>query len=269
MYMCAKQSGRSSKALKPPKFAKSKGKAKPKAKTNQKSTNNPPAKSKTRVRFSFPKGNYPRLVLLGNSNVGKSSLTKLLLSHPRWYKGKIGKTAGSTVRLTIINDPTLGYHVIDLPGFGRMVRLSRGEEKYVQEEMIRYLDRDRPNIFLALVIISVDRLQDELKKWYHDRADTIPLNLEFIQLLNELQIPHIVVLNKKDKVNSYQLQQIRSDLETVLQDSHIELQGIDAQDGLLMILETSTKQKQGIKELKTAIRQRAGKIDYKKYPQDH
>jgi GTP-binding protein EngB required for normal cell division len=38
----------------------------------------------------------PSLLIIGNSNVGKSSITKLLLPNPKIFKGKIGKSPGST-----------------------------------------------------------------------------------------------------------------------------------------------------------------------------
>ena len=162
-----------------------------------------------KTNFSYPRGNFPRLCLIGNSNVGKSSLTKLLLSHPKWYKGKVGKTPGSTVRLTIINDPKLNYHVIDLPGFGRMTRLSRTSEEFIQNQILKYLRLDRDNIFLTLLVIAMDRLKDELEKWYFKNEETIPLSIEFIQYFIKNEIPCLIILNKSDKLNKYQRDDIK------------------------------------------------------------
>ena len=60
----------------------------------------------------------PTLLIIGNSNVGKSSITRLLLPNPRKFKGKIGKSPGSTLLVKPITQPNLKYKIIDLPGFG-------------------------------------------------------------------------------------------------------------------------------------------------------
>lgn len=218
-----------------------------------------------KLNFSYPRGNFPRLCLIGNSNVGKSSLTKLILSHPKWYKGKVGKTAGSTVRLTIINDPNLNYHVIDLPGFGRMVRLSRSSEEFIQNQILKYLRLDRRNIFLILLVIAMDRLQDELKKWYYQNEKTIPLSIEFIQYFIENEIPCAILLNKSDKLNIYQRKEVKQTFLNVLSDFNLDLEQLKASNKIIDIIECSTKSKQGIKEIKNLIQNEASRINLTKF----
>ncbi|WP_371805739.1 GTPase [Candidatus Lokiarchaeum ossiferum] len=218
-----------------------------------------------KIKFSYPRGNFPRLCLIGNSNVGKSSLTKNLLSHPQWYKGKIGKTAGSTVRLTIINDPALNYHVIDLPGFGRMTRLDRSSEAFVQEQILKYIEIDRNNIFLMLMVSSADRLGEELDKWYFQNEETVPLTIEFIQFMLNNNIPTVLVLNKIDKLNSYHLKALKEKLLQVFSDFEIEIQGFEATSGFLGILETSASQETGIKELKAVVLQHSQQLQMQEY----
>ncbi len=218
-----------------------------------------------KIKFSFPRGNFPRLCLIGNSNVGKSSITKSLLSHPQWYKGKIGKTAGSTVRLTIINDPVLNYHVIDLPGFGRMTRLARKSEEFVQQQIIKYIELDRKNIFLMLMISSADRLGEELDKWYFQNEETVPLTIEFIQFMLKNEIPTVLIINKIDKLNSYQLKSLREKLLHVISDFEIEITGFDSETGFLGILETSARKETGIKELKNTIKLYSQKLNMDAY----
>ncbi len=218
-----------------------------------------------KLKFSYPRGNFPRLCLIGNSNVGKSSLTKLLLSHPQWYKGKVGKTAGSTVRLTIINDPSHNYHIIDLPGFGRMTRLMRKSESYVQDQILNYIKMDKNNIFLMLLIVSADRLEEELEKWYYQNEETIPLTIEFPQLIAQHNIKSLLVLNKIDKINSYKSKIVRKKLTEVLDNFDIKEQGIDSNEGLLGVHETSTKKEIGINELKNIIQIHSQRLNLKNY----
>ena len=217
----------------------------------------------TKIKFFYPRGNFPRLCLIGNSNVGKSSLTKLLLSHPRWYKSKIGKTAGSTVRLMIINDPNLGYHMIDLPGFGRMTRLSRQSQDVIQNQILKYVELDAQNIFLMLIVISAERLNDELEKWFFKKADTIPLSIEFIQLMEKHAIPCAVVLNKIDRLNKYQRKQLREKFLHVLSEFKIELAPSPGTSGLLDIIETSARDKNnlGVADLKQLIATQAASLN--------
>jgi GTP-binding protein EngB required for normal cell division len=220
-----------------------------------------------KIKFFFPRGNFPRLCLIGNSNVGKSSLTKLLLSHPRWYKSKIGKTAGSTVRLTIINDPNLNYHMIDLPGFGRMIRLSRQSQDVVQNQILKYVDLDARNIFLMIIVISAERLDDELEKWFFKKANTIPLSIEFIQLMEKHAIPCVVVLNKIDRLNKYHRKQLQEKFLHVLSEFNIEIASSHNNIGLLDIIETSAKEKNnpGMSELKQLIASQAAQLDLNKF----
>ena len=222
-----------------------------------------------KIKFSYPRGNFPRLCLIGNSNVGKSSLTKNLLSHPQWYKGKIGKTAGSTVRLTIINDPALNYHVIDLPGFGRMTRLDRSSEAFVQEQILKYVEFDRNNIFLMLMVSSADRLGEELDKWYFQNEETVPLTIEFIQFMLKNNIPTVLVLNKIDKLNSYKLKDLKKKLLQVFSDFEIDIEGLDAISGFLGILETSAQKNIGIKELKSFVLQHSQRLQMDNFDDRH
>ncbi len=218
-----------------------------------------------KTNFSYPRGNFPRLCLIGNSNVGKSSLTKLLLSHPKWFKSKIGKTAGSTVRLTIINDPKLNYHVIDLPGFGRMTRLSRSSEEFVQNQILKYLRLDRDNIFLTLFVVAMDRLKDELEKWYFKNEKTIPLSIEFVQYFIKNEIPFIIILNKSDKLNKYQRNDIKKTFLRVLSDFDINTDDLKSKQSVFDVIECSTKTKIGIKEIKQIIYESASNLQMENY----
>ena len=90
-------------------------------------------------------GNFPRLVLLGNSNVGKSSITRYLLNKKKLTIGKIGKRAGSTVTLKLYSDPSNPYQIVDLPGFGAMTRTSKDAKNKIHNRIIRYVEKDKKN----------------------------------------------------------------------------------------------------------------------------
>ena len=218
-----------------------------------------------KVEFSFPRGQFPRLCLVGNSNVGKSSITKLLLSHPHLYKGKVGKTPGSTTRLNLINDTNLNYQVIDLPGFGYMRRVDRQSRETVQDQILQYIEADARCIFLMLLIISADRLTEELDKWYFKNSTTIPLSIELLQYILNQGISCVMVLNKIDKLNRFQIENMREKIRQVLAAFHIEVTSFTHEQGLLGIIETSVTQKIGLSELKQVVVMHANRINLKSF----
>lgn len=201
-------------------------------------------------------GDIPRLVMLGNSNVGKSSVVKYLLTDKKLATGAIGKHAGSTVSLKLYDDRNLPYQIIDMPGFGVMTRTSKKMQDKIYDKIIQYVEGDRGNIFLALVIINAIRVEDELKKWYYENKKTIPLSYEFVMWLNDIGLPSIVVLNKIDKLKKYQLRNVEKEIHKVIYELGVPIVGFDAESGLLEILKVSTKNGKNMKTLRRHINQR-------------
>ena len=79
----------------------------------------------------------PSLLIIGNSNVGKSTITRSLLPNPKKFKGKTGKSPGSTLLIKPITQPSMAYQIVDLPGFGYMKHTSRRREEHVAGPRIR------------------------------------------------------------------------------------------------------------------------------------
>ena len=78
----------------------------------------------------------PSLLVIGNSNVGKSSITKLLLKDASKYKGKIGKNPGSTLLIRPISQKNMPYQIIDLPGFGYAKGSSQRRESHIKQQIV-------------------------------------------------------------------------------------------------------------------------------------
>ncbi len=201
------------------------------------------------------KENFPRLVLVGNSNVGKSTIAKFFLKNKKLATGAIGKHAGSTFTLKLYKDPNLSFEIVDLPGFGAMTRTARHMKDKIHTQIIDYVERDKPNIFLIMVIINGIRVLDELEKWFYQEKDTIPLTFEFISWISEIKLPCILVVNKIDRLKKRELTQIIQEIKKVLEEFNID---IDEKSpiGLQKIFMVSAKNKVNMQELKIFVDQR-------------
>ena len=152
----------------------------------------------------------PSLLIIGNSNVGKSAIASLLLPNSKSYKGKSGKYPGSTQLIKSISHLKLPYEIIDLPGFGFMKGISRRREEHTKKQLILHIEKHYSDYFLALVIINILRIEDELTKYHSANSTTLPLSYELIQFLKEFNFPLLIIINKIDKVSDYHKQRIIS-----------------------------------------------------------
>ena len=152
----------------------------------------------------------PSLLIMGNSNVGKSSITRLLLPNPKRFKGRAGKQPGSTLLIKPIEFPQLPYKIVDLPGFGYMKNSSRRREEHIKKQIVIHIEKHHTEYFFGLVILNSLRIEDELKKYFIENNTAIPLTFELIKFLKEFEIPLLVILNKIDKISVFDKKRIIS-----------------------------------------------------------
>lgn len=145
----------------------------------------------------------PSLLIIGNSNVGKSSITRVLLPNPKKFKGKTGKTPGSTLLIKPIIQTNLPYQIVDLPGFGYMKHSSRRREEHIKKQIVVHIEKHHRKYFFGLVIINILRIEDEINKYFIQNKDTIPFNFELIKFLDEFEIPLLIIINKIDKFSIF------------------------------------------------------------------
>ncbi len=150
----------------------------------------------------------PSLLIIGNSNVGKSSITRLLLPSTKQFKGKTGKTPGSTLLINPIIQKGLPYKIVDLPGFGYMRHSSRRREEHIKKQIVIHIEKNYTQYFFGLVIINILRIEDEISKYFIQNTETIPLSFELIKFLKEFEIPILVIINKIDKVSNFDKKRI-------------------------------------------------------------
>ena len=130
----------------------------------------------------YPKGNLPEIVLVGKSNVGKSSFINTMLN--RKNLARTSNTPGKTRQINFYNIDD-NFYFVDLPGYGYS-KMSKEEKvisgKYIEE----YLEK-RNNIHLIILVLDIR---------HKPTADDI-LMYKYILKTN---LPYIVVTNKADKI---------------------------------------------------------------------
>lgn len=208
--------------------------------------------------------NKPYLLVIGNSNVGKSSITRLLLPNPKLYKGKAGKQPGSTLLIKSVDFPQMPYKIVDLPGFGYMKSSSRRREEHIKTQLVIHIEKHHNEYFFGLVVLNILRIEDELQKYYFNKKTTIPLTFELINLLQEFEIPLLVVLNKIDKVSVFDKKRIILLLVNSAKDYGINVVPIPDEEIRIYekvpFLEFSATKKTNLTKLKTIIQQKLNQI---------
>lgn len=200
----------------------------------------------------------PSLLIIGNSNVGKSSVTRLLLSNPRKFKGKTGKSPGSTLLIRPITQPNMKFQVIDLPGFGYMSHSSHRRSEHVKKQIVIHIEKHHEDYFLCFIVLNILRIEDEIQKYFIKNKQTIPLSFELIKFLNEFDIPLLVIMNKIDKVSNFdKTKKINLFLKSA-EEFGLELMHLDEffkkNDARIPFIEFSALKKVNLEKLKKMVR---------------
>lgn len=130
----------------------------------------------------YPKGNLPEIVLVGKSNVGKSSFINTMLG--RKNLARTSNTPGKTRQINFYNIDDVFYFV-DLPGYG-FSKMSK-EEKIVSGKYIEEYLEKRQNIALIVHLLDIR----------HEPTEDDKLMYDYILRTN---LPFMVITNKADKI---------------------------------------------------------------------
>ena len=175
----------------------------------------------------FPRDGRPEIVFAGRSNVGKSSLLNQLLG--RKGLAKTSKTPGKTrtINFFVANDRVF---FVDLPGYG-FARAPKGLRETWGTMITSYL-KGRATLRLAVHLID-------------SRHPPTKNDHELLALLDEAEVPTLLVATKCDKLNQSQratfLAAIRRDLEL---------------DDDALVLPVSNLTGEGVKELWSVLDER-------------
>ncbi|WP_254537217.1 GTP-binding protein EngB [Halomarina litorea] len=135
------------------------------------------------------------VVLLGRSNVGKSTLMRQLTGHTF----NTGKKPGVTRQPNHYDWAPESFVLTDLPGFGFMEGVPAEHREAIKTDIVRYLEEYADNILVGVLVVDGKSAVDIIDR--HTNEDEIPHDVELFYLLEDLGIPAVVAVNKMDKVD--------------------------------------------------------------------
>ncbi|MBW9220566.1 GTP-binding protein EngB [Methanothermococcus sp. SCGC AD-155-N22] len=135
----------------------------------------------------------PEVIVTGRSNVGKSTLVRLITSNKNV---RVGKRPGVTLKIN--KYPMKNYTLVDLPGFGFMSGLDKKVEESIKDKIVWYIEDNCEKIACSILVIDGKAFPEIVKRW--DSRNEIPIDIEMFQFLKELKLNPIVLINKMDKI---------------------------------------------------------------------
>lgn len=132
----------------------------------------------------YPRDGRPEVAFVGRSNVGKSSLMNALLN--RKGLAKTSSTPGKTQTINFF-DVNNKVYFVDLPGYG-YAKVPKGTKEQWRKVMTAYLSNRGP---LKLVVQLLDARHPPTDK-----------DLDMLALLDEAEVPTLLVATKIDKLKS-------------------------------------------------------------------
>ena len=130
----------------------------------------------------YPKDNLPQIVLVGKSNVGKSSFINTMVN-----RKKLARTSSEPGKTRLINFYKVNneFYFVDLPGYG-FSKMSKAQQVEVGNFIEEYLQKC-PNIALILFLVDIR----------HNPTSNDKLMYDYIISQN---LPCIIIANKADKI---------------------------------------------------------------------
>ena len=132
------------------------------------------------------------IVLIGRSNVGKSTLFRELTGK----RVKVGRRPGITK--WPFKSQVGGVFYVDMPGYGFMKYASSEEQDRTKDIIIKYFEEHAGDILLAIQVIDAASFLDIANRW-EDRGE-IPLEIELYEFLGDLGIEVALAANKMDRI---------------------------------------------------------------------
>ena len=163
-------------------------------------------------RSQYPTDDRPEFLLVGRSNVGKSSFINTLINRKNYARTSSNPGKTQTINFYLVNEE---FYLVDAPGYG-YARMSKKKKQKFGLMMEDYLTNRAQ---LKQVFMLID--------FRHKPTDD---DLMMYKFLKHYQIPVTIVATKDDKigVNQYQKQRnlILNELDLVVGDDFITFSAV-------------------------------------------
>ena len=136
------------------------------------------------------------VVLVGRSNVGKSTVMRELTGHDRF---PTGGSPGVTTEPNHYDWAPEDFLLTDLPGFGFMAGVPADVRERIKTDVVRYIENYAAHILVGVLVVDGKAAVDIIDR--HSGPDEIPHDVELFDFLREIDIPTVVAVNKMDKVD--------------------------------------------------------------------
>jgi len=135
------------------------------------------------------------VVLVGRSNVGKSTLMRELTGHDV----TTGRKPGVTRQPNHFDWVSESFMFTDLPGFGFMSGVPEEQRERIKTDVVQYVERNAADVLAGVLVVDGKSVVDIIDR--HSGGDEIPHDVELFHFLRELGVPTVVAVNKMDKVD--------------------------------------------------------------------
>jgi small GTP-binding protein len=145
--------------------------------------------------FETDRPDRAEVLLVGRSNVGKSTLMRELTGHDV----PTGRKPGVTREPFHYDWAAEGFMFTDLPGFGFMSGVPEERRERIKTDVVRYVEDNAPDVLAGVLVVDGKSAVDIIDR--HSGEGEVPHDVELFQFLRDVDIPAIVAVNKMDKVD--------------------------------------------------------------------
>ncbi|MCJ7633354.1 50S ribosome-binding GTPase [Candidatus Bathyarchaeota archaeon] len=190
------------------------------------------------------------LVFTGRPNAGKSSIIREVLG----FDVKIGKNPGTTRHISEY-PLSKGLILVDMPGYGKIMRVSERLQDKNNRRTIYFLESNAQRIALAIHVLDISTFSEVTRRL--EKKGFISVDVEMVQFLAKIlgEFP-FVAANKIDKAN-------REEIDDNLKEFMPQISGSDSPSIADHIFPVSAKTGEGLGALKSAIHERIVMKGYK------
>ena len=135
------------------------------------------------------------IVLVGRSNVGKSTLMREITGH----SFDTGQRPGVTRKPNHYDWASEDFMITDLPGFGFMKGVPEDVREAIKTDIVQYIEEYADNILVGVIVLDGKAAIDIIDR--HTGPDSIPHTVELYHFLRDVGITPVIAVNKMDKVD--------------------------------------------------------------------